>query len=73
MSKTRYKIVDVMFEVYGGGCEEPKWDETQFDIEDTGDFIGMTNELLELVNDFAAENASDGMFRIVSIREGVET
>lgn len=72
MSKTRYKIVDVMFEVYGGGCEEVKWDETQFDIEDTGDFIGMTNELLGLVNDFADENANEGMFRIVSVREGWE-
>ena len=73
MCETRYKIVNVQFQVFGGGCEDPKWDETQFDIEDTGDVIGMMNELLELVNDFAAENASDGMFRIVSVREGVKT
>ena len=50
------RIFNIGFKVLNGGAEEPVCDETQFDIEDTGDFAEMMTELMELFNDFCAEN-----------------
>lgn len=50
------RVFNIGFNILNGGSEEPICDETQFDIEDTGDFSGMMTELIELFNDFCAEN-----------------
>lgn len=50
------RIFNIGFKVLNGGAEEPVCDETQFDIEDTGNFSEMMTELMELFNDFCAEN-----------------
>lgn len=50
------RIFNIGFNVMNGGAEDSVCDETQFDIEDTGDFSEMMTELMELFNDFCAEN-----------------
>lgn len=50
------RIFNIGFKVLNGGAEEPVCGETQFDIEDTGNFSEMMTELMELFNDFCAEN-----------------
>ena len=49
-------VFNIGFNILNCGSEEPICDETQFDIEDTGDFSGMMTELIELFNDFCAQN-----------------
>ena len=44
------RVFNIGFNVLNGGAEEPICDETQFDIEDTGDFSGMMTGALLLVS-----------------------
>lgn len=69
--KKKYRTFNVCFSYYpGGGAEERINDETQFDIEDTGDFTGMFNELVSLFNDFIQEN-SDLTCAVISMIDEV--
>lgn len=57
-AQKKYRTFNVCFSYNpGGGAEDWINDETQFDIEDTGDFVGMFNELVSLFNDFIQENS----------------
>ena len=52
------RTFNVGFKKYRSPCEDPMWDETQFEIED-GSFVNMVTDLLSLWNVFRDECGFD--------------
>lgn len=59
----KMRTLNIGFSVFEDSPKRITEDETQFDVEDTGDFAGMITELVDLFNDFCDENG----FRSVRI------